>query len=92
MYARLNVQKGATACAFACDRPDDTMLSQPLLNRAAGAVPFRSDFSKLPKAHAGIVWETTCSLNPPVPIRALKPKIYLLGKITLDAGTMCEIV
>ena len=92
MFARLAITMNKMTSAFAVDRPDDNMLSQSVLKRAVAGMVFQEDFAKLPVSYGSSVWEVACEMNPPVTIRALKPKFWLLGRVTIEAGSKFELV
>ena len=91
IFARMEIGPSKKGLGFAVDRPADDLIAQSTVKRAMAGMMFQKDFSKLPGTHAGVIWEAMCDMNPPVMIRPVKPKFWLLGKITIDAGTLCQL-
>ena len=47
---------------------------------------FAGNYSKLPSTHAAVTWEVDYVWRVPARVRPLKPKFYLLRKVTLKRG------
>ena len=91
IFARMEIGLTRKGLGFAVDRPTDDLLVQSITKRAMAGMMFHSEFSKLPGSHAGVIWKAMCDMNPPIVIRPLKPKYWLLGKVSIDAGTLCQL-
>ena len=72
--------------AFVVDRLEDAALAQSTLKRAQAGAVLRDDFGKLPTSTGAVLREVAKNLNPPATLRASKPKLWLLGQLTMDAG------
>ena len=50
------------------------------------------DFGSLPNITGSFLWEVEIDIAPPATIKALKPKLWLLGEATLAAGSVYQIM
>lgn len=85
LHCRLTLGLKKQARAFIGDRLDDNTLAQSVIKRGVFGAVFRGEPKALPTSGGAIVWEVQKSLNPPAMLKAYKPKLWLLGALTMDA-------
>jgi hypothetical protein len=69
----------------------DQQLAEPNLKRAVAGAAFLGHFDKLPKSHLQVKWEVTTTPAPNISMKPIRPKLWIMGKITMEADYFYEV-
>ena len=86
LFCRTELAAKKNGSCFVTDKLSDAVLAQETLKRATAGAALRDNLGLMPQRAATVLWETTTSHNPPACIRAVKPKLWLVGRLSLTSG------
>ena len=70
----------------------DQQLAEPNLKRSVAGAALMGHLDKLPKSHLQVKWEvTTTGAAPDISMKPIRPKLWIMGKITMEADYFYEV-
>ena len=72
--------------SFTPVRLTDSQIAETTSKRASLGAMLLGHFGSLPTTSAAVLWDVELSLEPPARVKPLKPKLWLMGRLQMQAG------
>ena len=81
-----------STAAFVPHKLSDDILAVPVVKRGLAGALYAGNFDKLPTVNCAIKFEVEPIIDPPCHVRAIRPKLFFLGKLDLKPGFMYKLI